>query len=374
MSAASFTMAGVWQGRLRRVGDASTERGVVTRRAMLPKAKTSESFADVWFANDAVLDIILVFLGPSWLLAGSVCKKWREAVLRSSTQKQTSYRRALESISTYDYAVPSCVSRRLCHSIMPGMALAMGKYASQALITHQSHFTCSECSYNLREGAVCSDRLDLLLWLRQRSGFSKSCKFYVPEMWDAARLGSADCFIWFVTHGLHNMNHLRNIHKHKFSSLAAAGGSARILEYLQKQNLLSAPADCLKPHCCLITAAARRGHTAAVVWLYERGYPVGERACAGAAVGGHLELLQWMRAHGAPWDERYIVDQALQGGSLAFLEWLKTEGSMQGELDQLVAKACRRDNLQLAEWLRTECRAHMPAVPWKAPNSVWPLR
>jgi hypothetical protein len=91
-------MAGVRQGRLQVADDAANERGYVTRRLNLAaKGKKrkqveagspSESFADTWFTSAAVLDTILAYLGPSWLLAGGVCKRWREAVLTSDTSKR----------------------------------------------------------------------------------------------------------------------------------------------------------------------------------------------------------------------------------------------------------------------------------------------
>jgi len=38
--------------------------------------------------------------------------------------------------------------------------------------------------------------------------------------------------------------------------------------------------------------------------------------CEGAARGGHLEVLQWARANGAPWDG-WTCAKAAQGGTLS---------------------------------------------------------
>jgi len=35
--------------------------------------------------------------------------------------------------------------------------------------------------------------------------------------------------------------------------------------------------------------------------------------CAYAAEGGHLEVMQWARDHGAPWDEDYVRELAAEG-------------------------------------------------------------
>jgi hypothetical protein len=48
------------------------------------------------------------------------------------------------------------------------------------------------------------------------------------------------------------------------------------------------------------------------------GCPWDEMTCAFAALGGHLEVLQWARANGAPWDERTCT-VAAEGGHLEVL-------------------------------------------------------
>ncbi|EEH50899.1 uncharacterized protein MICPUCDRAFT_54935 [Micromonas pusilla CCMP1545] len=44
-----------------------------------------------------------------------------------------------------------------------------------------------------------------------------------------------------------------------------------------------------------------------------------------AAERGHLEMLQWARANGAPWDERTCA-KAARGGHLEMLQWAKAMG------------------------------------------------
>jgi hypothetical protein len=208
--------------------------------------------------EDAALDTVLEFLGPSWLLAAGVCKQWRQAVLRSSTERQTSYQRALESLGTYMYAVANME----CDETL---SLAMGKYASWALI-EEALRTHGPSLYHLKRGAVYTDRLDLLLWLREEDS-----PFYMTDILDAARLGSADCFIWFITRAT-NINQLGSSWGCRLSGSAAQGGSVRILEYMEQNGILSTPAECLNNRYDLPAAAAANGHTAAAVWLHEIGY------------------------------------------------------------------------------------------------------
>jgi hypothetical protein len=44
-----------------------------------------------------------------------------------------------------------------------------------------------------------------------------------------------------------------------------------------------------------------------------------------AAMGGHLHVLQWARAHHCPWDER-TIGMAAQGGHLEVLQWAQEHG------------------------------------------------
>jgi hypothetical protein len=44
-----------------------------------------------------------------------------------------------------------------------------------------------------------------------------------------------------------------------------------------------------------------------------------------AAQGGRLEVLQWLRANGAPWDSRTCA-YAARGGHLDMLKWLRANG------------------------------------------------
>jgi hypothetical protein len=47
--------------------------------------------------------------------------------------------------------------------------------------------------------------------------------------------------------------------------------------------------------------------------------------CARIAEGGHLEVLQWAREHGCPWDER-TCGAAAGGGHLEVLIWAREQG------------------------------------------------
>ena len=44
--------------------------------------------------------------------------------------------------------------------------------------------------------------------------------------------------------------------------------------------------------------------------------------CAAAASGGHLEVLQWARGHGCPWDI-LTCTYAAEGGHFEVLKWAR---------------------------------------------------
>ena len=47
--------------------------------------------------------------------------------------------------------------------------------------------------------------------------------------------------------------------------------------------------------------------------------------CSSAALGGHLEVLQWARANGCPWNVD-TCSYAAKGGHLETLQWARANG------------------------------------------------
>ena len=75
-----------------------------------------------------------------------------------------------------------------------------------------------------------------------------------------------------------------------------------------------------KQHMC--ENAALGGHLEVQQWARANGCPWDDWTCSGAARGGHLELMQWARANGCPWDEntrdaasRHILEWAVANGA-----------------------------------------------------------
>jgi hypothetical protein len=67
--------------------------------------------------------------------------------------------------------------------------------------------------------------------------------------------------------------------------------------------------------------AAAGGHLEVLQWAKANGAPWDESVCSSAAVEGHLDVLQWAKANGAPWNINLIRGAASKKPKI--LEWLK---------------------------------------------------
>ena len=92
-----------------------------------------------------------------------------------------------------------------------------------------------------------------------------------------------------------------------------------------------------------------------------RGYELGWKACEGAARGGHLEALKYLRGLDppCPWDES-TCDYAAREGHLEVLKWLRSQDPPcpwdWGTYD----KAAWNGHLEILKWVRSQD----PPCPW----------
>ena len=59
--------------------------------------------------------------------------------------------------------------------------------------------------------------------------------------------------------------------------------------------------------------SAQNGHLEVLQWARSNGAPWNEQTCSSAAQNGHEEVLQWARSNGAPWDEQTCFRAASSG-------------------------------------------------------------
>ena len=101
-------------------------------------------------------------------------------------------------------------------------------------------------------------------------------------------------------------------------------------------------------------AAARYGHRELVRWLCgEGGFAMDERVMRFAALGGNLELVQFLRGEGCPWDWQTCL-WAVDKGHVEVLRWARENGCLRtaGTRDRAAEKLGYTDDLgNVVDWL-----------------------
>jgi hypothetical protein len=101
--------------------------------------------------------------------------------------------------------------------------------------------------------------------------------------------------------------------------------------------------------------------------LRVHGVPWSPVLCEGAEYYDKLTLLHWLHSHSCPWDEETLLICASMSGSVPMLEWLLTVTSpWSSELKQmmLTRAACSSD-LEVVQWLKAH-GADWPIAFFKA--------
>ena len=111
---------------------------------------------------------------------------------------------------------------------------------------------------------------------------------------------------------------------------AAKGGDLSILQWLRANG---APWD--ESTC---SAAAEGGHLHVLQWARANGCPWDKMTCAGAAKGGRLDVVQWARANGCPWDKSTSL-AALKGGRQDVISWVRANGCPKYNLLDVIASS-----------------------------------
>ncbi len=110
-----------------------------------------------------------------------------------------------------------------------------------------------------------------------------------------------------------------------------------------------------QPTSLFSTKHAHEGHLNVLQWARSQGCPWDEWTCAYAAQGGHLEVLKWLRAQGCPWN-KWTCTKAAHGGHLEVLQWAHSQGCPWNEYTYYYASL--RGHLEVLQW------AHSQGCPW----------
>eukprot|EP00953_Heterococcus_sp_UTEX-ZZ885_P034627 17912-Heterococcus_DN1.PRE.2 len=103
------------------------------------------------------------------------------------------------------------------------------------------------------------------------------------------------------------------------------------------------------------TWAARAGHLHVLQWAREHGCPWGEFTCYNAAWKGHVHVLKWARAHGCTWYREDVLRVAAMHAGVDMLKWLQhNSGEPWSDADKatMLLHAGRRYDVRPAKWLR----------------------
>ena len=127
----------------------------------------------------------------------------------------------------------------------------------------------------------------------------------------------------------------------KTCARAALGGHLETLQWLRSQGCPWNVDTC--------AWAAAHGHLKCLQWARSEGCPWSAFTTRGAARRGHLECLQWARENGCPWDANRMCNVAAKHDQLAVLKWVREQGCPWGETATLYA--ARNGHLNCFRWL-----------------------
>ena len=130
---------------------------------------------------------------------------------------------------------------------------------------------------------------------------------------------------------------------------AALGGHLEVMKWLRAKGC---PWDVSTSH-----AAATGGQLEVLQWMRDQDPPCpwNSDVCYYAALGGHLEVLRWARSQGCPWN-RGVPLMAALGGHLEVLRWMRSQDYPWDEA--VTWAAARNGNLELLRWARSQ------GCPW----------
>ena len=175
----------------------------------------------------------------------------------------------------------------------------------------------------------------------------------------AAFQGSVKIFRW-----LHEEKGCK-LNQYRTGWWAGMGGSVEIFEYLKLKGYEFFDRVC--------EGAARGGRLKALKFLRSQDPPCpwSEQTCGHAAQGGSLEALKWLRDQDppCPWDAMTCTSAAW-GGNLEALEFLRDQDPPCPWDEETCQGAAMEGHLEVLQWLRGQD----PPCPWDEVTCVWAAR
>ena len=162
-----------------------------------------------------------------------------------------------------------------------------------------------------------------------------------------------DCFIYFITFLTYDekLKTLENITNLTFDEFKSFLNKISFKNYNHLKKLLFfncylyAEFGCIK----LLKFARQNGHE----WDI--------KSCIKAALGGHFNILKWLRSQDppCPWNE-LTCSAAVNGGHFNILKWLRSQDPPCPWNERSCKYAAENGNLDILKWLRNQ----YPPCPW----------
>jgi len=172
--------------------------------------------------------------------------------------------------------------------------------------------------------------LEMMLWLRDH-GFQSA----LPNFAEFAFRGDIQALEWLSCHGFDPSG--------EYLAITAVGeGHADVLEWFCERD------EGVKFKSSVLHAAAHGRKWTIVKWLCDRGCSsTSPDICAYAMSSSRLDMVEYLRTHGCPWDER-VSYCAAHAGRLDTLQWLRDRGCPWDS--QLYIAAARGRHYHIVEW------------------------
>jgi hypothetical protein len=128
---------------------------------------------------------------------------------------------------------------------------------------------------------------------------------------------------------------------------AAIGGHVEVVNWLRQHGCAWSAGVC--------TGAAKEGHFDALKWLVARGCPIDETTCPLAAEIGHLEMVKWALANGATPTSCISIYAAI-GGHIDIVEWAYENRNILTPIGNSIwsglvfVRAAERGKLSILQW------------------------
>ena len=192
-------------------------------------------------------------------------------------------------------------------------------------------------------------------WSRKFNVHHTDPEVIQPVLYIAARYGYLEVFEKYWSQG--PQEKLSELWDEETCSWAAEGGHLEVLQWLRAKGC---PWD-----STATDSAAYKGHLEVLQWMRAQDPPCPWNywVCENAARGGHLEVLRWARSQGCPWDNegvgiKKVPQAAAAGGHLEVLQWMRAQDPPCPWDSHVCCDAASEGHLEVLRWARSQ------GCPW----------